>query len=150
MSESGRVSPTAKTIMAFDYGTRSIGVAVGQTITRTANPLTELTARDGIPEWDHIKKLLDEWQPDLLVIGLPLNMDGSESELTQRAKKFANRLHGRFGLAIAMADERLSSFAAKGEIIERTGSRKFKQHKVDSLAATIILESWFNQQTRNH
>lgn len=136
--------PKATTILCFDYGTKSIGVAVGQSITRTANPLADLKARDGIPYWDDIKKLIDEWQPNLLLVGLPLNMDGSPSEIGVRAKKFANRLHGRFGLPFEMADERLSSFEAKGEIIQQTGSRDFKKNNVDSLAAKIILESWFS------
>ena len=132
-----------KTLLCFDYGTRHIGVAVGQTLTRTANALDSLTARDGIPDWQQIQQLLDEWQPDLLVIGLPLNMDGSESELSLRAKKFANRLHGRFGLPTEMADERLSSFEAKGEILREHGSRAFKNNNVDSVSARIILEGWF-------
>jgi putative Holliday junction resolvase len=135
--------------MCFDFGTKTIGVAVGQTITQTANPLADLKAKDGIPDWQQITKLLDEWQPNLLVIGLPLNMDGSPSELSQRARKFANRLHGRYGLPITMADERLSSFEAKGEIIQQSGSRQFKASKVDSLAAKIILESWFQEQSDN-
>ncbi|ARN73721.1 Holliday junction resolvase RuvX [Oceanicoccus sagamiensis] len=133
----------AKTILCFDYGTKSIGVAVGQSITQTANPLADLKAKDGIPDWDELKKLIDEWQPNLLLVGLPLNMDGSPSEIGVRAKKFANRLHGRFGLPFEMADERLSSFEAKGEIIQQTGSRDFKKNNVDSLAAKVILESWF-------
>ena len=137
-----------KTILCFDFGTKSIGVAYGQSMTRSATPLADLKANDGIPNWDEIKKLIDEWQPNLLVIGLPLNMDGSFSAIGQRAKKFANRLHGRFGLPITMADERLSSFEAKGEIIKQTGSRDFKNNNVDSLAAKIILEGWF-QLTEN-
>lgn len=131
-----------QSILCFDYGTKVIGVAIGQSITRTANPLVELKAKDGIPNWIEVEKLLNEWKPDLLLVGLPLNMDGSESALSQRATKFGNRLHGRFGLPVTMADERLSSFAAKGEIIERSGSRDFKNQQVDSLSAKIILESW--------
>ena len=134
------------TALAFDYGTQSIGVAVGQTLTKTANPLASLKAQDGIPQWDHIQKLIDEWQPTLLIIGLPLNMDGSESELCQRARKFANRLNGRFQLPTQLIDERLSSFEAKGEIIEKTGSRDFKSQNVDGLAAKLILETWLAQQ----
>ena len=137
---------TAKTILCFDYGTKNIGVAVGQTITHTANPLPNLKAKDGIPNWDDIEKIIDEWKPNLLLVGLPLHMDGSDSPMTVRAKKFANRLHGRFGLAFEMADERLSSFEAKGEIIEATGSRDFKNQQVDSLSAKIILEGWLSEQ----
>jgi putative pre-16S rRNA nuclease len=132
------------TALAFDYGLRTIGTAVGQSLTATAQPLKDLKARDGIPNWDDIKQLIEEWKPDVVVVGLPLNMDGSHSEMTTRAEKFARRIHGRFGLKVSMADERLSSFEAKGEIIEKTGSRDFKTKKIDSLAAKLILESWFN------
>ena len=135
------------TLLCFDYGTQWIGVAVGQTITATATPLPALRARDGIPDWQQVAKLLAQWQPDQVVVGLPLNIDDSESAMSQRARKFANRLHGRFGLPVAMMDERLSSFAAKGEIIERSGSRDFKQQGVDSVAARLILESWLARQT---
>src|SRR5690606_23149449 len=83
-----------ETVLGFDYGTQRIGVAVGQTITHTATPLAALHARDGVPNWDHIATLISEWRPARLVVGLPLNMDGSESEMCVRAKKFANRLHG--------------------------------------------------------
>ena len=82
----------SRTVLAFDFGTKSIGVAVGQEITGTASPLAALKARDGIPDWNVIEKLYEEWQPQLVVVGLPLNMDGTEQEVTQRAKKFANRL----------------------------------------------------------
>ncbi len=134
----------AKTILCFDYGTKTIGVAIGQSITGTANALTELRARDGIPNWTEIELIIKEWQPNLLLVGLPLNMDGSYSSLTQRADKFGKRLHGRFGLPVEMVDERLSSFEAKGIIISNTGSRNFKEKKIDSLAAKIILEDWFS------
>lgn len=142
MPDSDFGKPTFDTVLCFDFGTKSIGLAIGQSITNTANPLTELKAKDGVPNWEHVKKIIAEWQPDLLLVGLPLNMDGSFSELSRRSKKFANRLHGRFGLPVSMADERLSSFEAKGEIIRHTGSRDFKRNNVDSLAAKIILESW--------
>ena len=145
MPDTNSLRKKAQTILCFDYGTKTIGVAVGQSITQTATPLADLKAKDGIPNWDHIKKILDEWQPNLLLVGLPLNMDGSFSPISQRAKKFANRLHGRFGLPIEMADERLSSFEAKGEIIRQSGSRDFKEKNVDSLAAKIILEGWFRE-----
>ncbi|WP_020210994.1 Holliday junction resolvase RuvX [Gilvimarinus chinensis] len=132
-------------ILAFDYGTRSIGVATGHSKTRMASPLTELRARDGIPNWDDIQKLLDEWQPDLILVGLPLNMDGSESELSKRARKFGNRLHGRFGLTVEMVDERLSSFEAKAEHRAAGGSSHYKSDPVDAIAARLILETWLNQ-----
>lgn len=131
-----------KSLLAFDYGTKNIGVASAQTITKTATALAGLKARDGIPDWNQIEKLLADYKPDLVLVGLPLNMDGSESELSQRARKFANRLHGRFGIKIEMVDERLSSFAAKGEVMEQGGSRDYKNNPVDSIAARILLEDW--------
>lgn len=129
-------------LLAFDYGTKNIGVASAQTITKTASSLRGLKAKDGIPDWNQIEKLLKEFQPDLVLVGLPLNMDGSESELSTRARKFANRIHGRFGVKVEMIDERLSSFAAKGEVIEQGGSRDYKHNPVDSIAARILLEDW--------
>ncbi len=131
-----------KTLLAFDYGTKNIGVACGQTITGTANTLTPLKAKDGIPDWAQVEKLIKEWQPDLALIGLPLNMDDSESDLSARARKFANRLHGRFAVNIEMVDERLTSFEAKGEVMRRGGSRDYKNNPVDSIAARLIMESW--------
>lgn len=137
-----------ETVLAFDYGTSFIGVAVGQNITRTATPLPALKARDGIPDWVLIEKLIAEWRPQKLVVGLPLNMDGSESAIAARARKFAQRLHGRFGVAVELWDERLSSFEARGELLEqnrmnKSGGKKFRERGVDSLSARLILESWF-------
>ncbi len=131
-----------KTLLSFDYGTKNIGVATGQTITSSANSLTPLKAKDGVPDWAQIEKIIGEWKPDLVLVGLPLNMDDTESELSTRARKFANRLHGRFGVKIEMVDERLSSFEAKGEVMRSGGSRDYKNNPVDSIAARLILESW--------
>ena len=131
-----------KTLLAFDYGTKNIGVATGQTITHSASSLPPLKAKDGVPDWALLEKLLQEWKPDLVLVGLPLNMDDSESELSARARKFANRLQGRFGVKVEMVDERLSSFEAKGEVINRGGSRDYKNNPVDSIAARLILEGW--------
>jgi putative holliday junction resolvase len=135
---------TIKTIVAFDYGTKHIGIAVGQTITRTANSLPLLKAKDGIPDWSQIEKLFSQWQPDLILVGLPLNMDDSDNEITVRARKFANRLHGRFGVKVEMMDERLTSFAAKEEIKNAGRSNDYKKNPVDSIAARLILETWFS------
>ena len=132
-----------KTILAFDFGTNSIGCAVGQSITSTAQGLPAFKAQDGIPNWEQIGKVISEWNPDLLVIGLPLNMDGTEQPLTQRARKFANRLNGRFNLPIALQDERLTTVEARSEIFARGGYKALKKDKVDSISACLILESWF-------
>jgi putative holliday junction resolvase len=144
--EVNAASTRAECVIAFDYGTRFIGVAVGQSITRTASPLPALPAKDGIPDWNRLDALLKEWQPQRLVVGLPLNMDGTPSDMSQRAAKFARRLNGRFGLPVEMADERLSSFEARGEILARDrGNRDFREHGVDSLSARLILEDWFGR-----
>lgn len=134
-----------KTLLAFDYGTKNIGAASGTTLASITSELPPLKARDGVPNWDQIKKMLDQYQPDLVLVGLPLNMDNSESELAARARKFANRLHGRFGVQIEMVDERLSTFEAKGEAFDRGYSDDYKNNPVDSIAARLILESWMNR-----
>ena len=136
----------SQTILAFDFGTNSIGCAVGQSITGTAQGLPAFKAQDGIPNWDSIAKVIADWQPDLLVVGLPLNMDGTEQPLTQRARKFANRLHGRFNLPVELHDERLTTVEARAEIFSRGGYRALKKGKVDSISACLILESWFEKQ----
>lgn len=136
----------SQTVLAFDFGTNSIGCAVGQSITGTAQGLPAFKAQDGIPNWEQIGKVIAQWQPDLLVVGLPLNMDGTEQPLTQRAKKFANRLNGRFNLPVELQDERLTTVEAKSEIFARGGFKALKKGKVDAISACLILESWFEQQ----
>ncbi|QRN38838.1 Holliday junction resolvase RuvX [Pectobacterium carotovorum] len=136
----------SRTILAFDFGTKSIGVAIGQEITGTARALTSFKAQEGIPDWQKVEKLLSEWQPDLVVVGLPLNMDGTEQPLTARAQKFANRLHGRFGVAIELHDERLSTVEARADLFERGGFKALDKGSVDAASAVIILESWFEAQ----
>jgi len=134
-----------KTLLAFDYGTKNIGIASGTVLAAVTSELPPLKARDGIPNWDQIKTLFGQYQPDLVLVGLPLNMDESESELATRARKFANRLHGRFGVATEMVDERLSTFEAKGEAFGRGYSDDYKNNPIDSIAARLILESWLQR-----
>ncbi|WP_250460217.1 Holliday junction resolvase RuvX [Microbulbifer litoralis] len=130
------------TAIAFDFGTGSIGVAFGQSLTGSARELRPLPARDGKPDWTRLQKLLDEWQPHILLVGLPLNMDGSESAFGARARKFGQRLHGRTGLPVDYVDERLSTRAAKEEARERGHRGNYADDPVDSIAARIILEDW--------
>ncbi|MDF7681431.1 Holliday junction resolvase RuvX [Enterobacteriaceae bacterium ESL0689] len=133
------------TLLGFDFGTHSIGVAVGQRITGTAHPLSALKAQDGKPDWLIIDKLLAEWQPEAVIVGLPLNMDGTEQPLTARARKFANRIHGRFGVKIILHDERLSTVEARSGLFESGGFRALNKGRIDSTSAVIILESYFAQ-----
>ena len=102
------------TVLAFDFGLRNIGVATGQTITRTASEVTTLRARDGVPDWPSVEALIRQWQPDVLLVGLPLNMDATMSEMAKRATRFAKRLRARAGIAVELVDERLTSFEARG------------------------------------
>lgn len=131
------------TVIGFDFGTRSIGLAVGQDITRTARPLAAVNAKNGVLDWQKINELLHTWQPDYLVVGLPLNLDGTTQPLTKAAQKFANQLKTRFGYPVHVHDERLTTVEAKSHIFDRGGYRALKKDRVDALSAVIILESWF-------
>ncbi len=140
-------SAKARTLLGFDYGLKRIGVAVGQELTGTASALLTVRANDGKPDWDAISKLIGQWQPDEVVVGLPLNMDGSFHELSYRAQRFGNQLRGRYNLPAHFMDERLSSLDAEREL--KGKSRKVQAADIDKVAAKIILESWLMaQQTR--
>lgn len=128
-------------VLGFDFGSKRIGVAFGQNSQLAlASGVCEIKARDGIPNWDEIAELIKQYQPEVLLTGLPLNMDGTDSPMSLRARKFANRLHGRFGLPSYVWDERLSSDEAKS--IKPSGN--YKKNAVDALAAALILQSWFD------
>lgn len=137
----------AKIWLGFDWGLGWIGVATGQTETFTASKLTTIRARDGIPNWDDIDKLVKEWNPAGFVVGIPFNMDGSESQMTVRAHKFRKRLHGRFGLPAEPMDERLTSREAFQHLGTQGSSlKKAKSADIDAIAAQIILQSWLAEQ----
>lgn len=132
--------------LGFDFGTQRIGVAFGQSVSGSARPLCVLKARDGIPDWSAIAELIEKWQPDACVVGLPYNLDGSDSELLARSIKFGNRLHGRFGLPVYGMDERLSSTAAIEQVRAEGGGGK--DTPIDHIAARIILENWLAELAR--
>lgn len=134
-----------RTVLGFDFGTKSIGVAVGQEITGTAAPLNALKAVDGIPDWDILERIFAEWQPQLAVVGLPLNMDGTNQQITFAAKKFANRLNAKYKVKVETLDERLTTVEAKSELFEMGGYKKLEKGKVDSVSACLILESWMSR-----
>lgn len=135
----------SRQLICFDFGLNSIGVATGQPEMGIATPLNEMQAKEGIPDWSQVENLLSEWQPKTILVGLPLNMDGSESPLSQRARKFGNRLHGRYGIEVEMVDERLTSRSAKEEMSELGHKGNYKDKPIDSVAACLILEQYFNQ-----
>ncbi|CAA0115755.1 Putative pre-16S rRNA nuclease [Halioglobus japonicus] len=136
-----------RTVMAFDFGLSQIGVATGNCLMGTTTPLPILKAKEGSPDWRLVENLVAEWRPDLLVVGDPLNMDGSASELSARAAKFSRRLHGRLGLEVVMVDERLSSFEAKQVSREHGHRGDYKRKPIDSLAAELILQTWLAENT---
>jgi len=137
---------SSRTVLGFDYGTKSIGIANGQELTASARPLISIKAVDGIPKWEEIGNIITEWQPDLIVVGLPLNMDGTEQEITLRAKKFGNRLNGRFGIKVVTQDERLTTADAKARLFEMGGYKALTKGQVDAMSAVLIIESYFENQ----
>ncbi|MFI4853225.1 MAG: Holliday junction resolvase RuvX [Candidatus Makana argininalis] len=127
----------SKNIISFDFGTKNIGVAIGQFITCKARPLKEIKNKN---LWINIGKILKEWKPYLIIVGLPLNMDGSEQIITTLARNFANKINIKFGYKIKMQDERLTSIEAREILFNRFGYKSLK--KVNSISAVIILENW--------
>ena len=138
--------PGYRTVLGFDFGHIRIGVAVGQELTGTAQPLVTLTAQRQRPDWNAITRLIAEWQPDVLVVGIPYHLDSSPSTVTDAALRFSRQLRGRYRLAVETINEHLSSHEAKNRIT--VGSRPQSQDKttVDRVAAAVILETWFHQQ----
>ena len=132
------------TLMAFDFGEKRIGVATGETILKTAHALTTIETEQNEVKFAEIAKLIAEWRPSLLVVGLPTHMDGEAHLLTQLAKKFAQRLEGRFNLPVIMVDERLSS-AEAAQSLSTAGVSSIKQKAmIDAVAAQTILQSYFD------
>jgi putative Holliday junction resolvase len=131
-----------QTLLAFDYGRKRIGVAVGQQLTQSATALTTVRARDGKPDWDAITRLMAEWKPDALVVGIPYHMDGSEQEMTRAARRFCRQLEGRYRLSVHEVDERLTSYMVQSALSE-TGEL---QQDIDPLAARLILEDWLQRK----
>jgi putative Holliday junction resolvase len=125
----------SKICMGFDFGMKKIGIAIGQSITGTANPLIIITAKDGQPDWLALGKIVKQWQPEKFIVGLPINMDSTPSEMSSKAEKFARRLTGRYNIPHQTWDERLTSFEAR----EFADPDKL----IDAIAAKLILESYF-------
>jgi putative Holliday junction resolvase len=129
-------------LLGFDYGRRRIGVAVGQRLTRSATPLTTVRARDGKPDWSAITRLIEEWKPDALVVGIPYHMDGTEQDMTHAAKKFCRQLEGRYRLPVHQAEERLSSWVVES----RLSAREQANTDIDAMSAQVILQDWLQQE----
>ena len=139
--------PRTGTVLAFDFGTRRIGVAVGDFETRLAHPLATVSASDNRARFLAIERLIAEWRPALLVIGLPSRADGTEHPVGQLARRFAQRLHGRFGLPTTLVDEHLTSRDAE-ESLRSAGARGARlKASIDAVAAQRILETYFGEQS---
>jgi putative Holliday junction resolvase len=131
-------------ILGFDFGLRRIGVAIGQTTTHTANAL-ETVSHGKSPDWAAIDRLVKEWAPVVLLVGLPLGADGEETEMSLAARRFGAALNCRYSLEVAFADERLSSHAAASHFTELRASgamRRKDAGQLDAMAARIFLENW--------
>lgn len=132
------------TLLGFDYGWKSIGVAVGRTFSREAQGLEAVAARNGQPDWQKLDKLVAEWAPDELIVGLPLNMDGTEQRTTKQSRAFGKQLQARYNLPLHFVDERLTSRAARDGLEQAATRRSKLKQATDMLSAQLILQTWLN------
>jgi putative Holliday junction resolvase len=139
---------TTGTVLAFDFGAKRIGTAVGETVTGIAHPLTTIHAADKQRRYAAIAALIGEWQPALLVVGLPSHMDGSEHEISRLARKFAAELTRRYGLPVELVDERLTSVAAESSLGESGVAAHKRKNLVDAVAAQHILQDYLDRRGR--
>ena len=129
-------------ILSFDFGIKKIGVAVGQTETNTSSPLQIILNKNNMVNWNEINILLDEWKPDLILVGKPLNMDGTDSEIMKKVEKFYQKLKSMYEAKYEYVDERLTTFEAR-EILKDTN-----QENVDANAAKIFIDNWFENDAK--
>lgn len=142
----GAIVPAAKqsTVLAFDFGTRAIGVAVGNTVVRVAHPLATIREEANAPRFAAIAALIAEWSPDRLIVGRPCEEDGSASEMTARSDRFANQLEGRFRLPVSRVDERYTTQAAASALTAAGVRGKARAAALDEAAAQVILQAWLD------
>ncbi len=134
--------PDIKTVLGFDFGSKYFGVAVGYISPKMARPLTSLTMQAGEPPWKEIEALLKMWSPDALIVGIPLNMDGTEQPIAQSARFFLENLKQRFQLPVFAVDERLTTVEARSRLFESGGYKALSKKAIDSVSAQIIVEAW--------
>jgi putative Holliday junction resolvase len=135
------------TALGFDFGTSWIGVAIGQTTTCTASPLKAIRNNNNRPDWDGIQQLITRWQPQRLIVGLPLKMNDDKTDVTDRSLRFSRQLEGRFQLKTELVDERLTTREA-WQIVEHSAQNRISKPDIDSIAAVLITESWLHQQEK--
>jgi putative holliday junction resolvase len=131
--------------LAFDFGTRRIGVAIGEMMLGQARPLTIISAQANDARFSAIAKLIAEWQPTRLVVGLPHTLEGEDHDMTDRCRRFARQLEGRYGLPVAMVDERLSSAAADEQLRDQGLGWQARKQRIDAEAAAILLQNYFDE-----
>ena len=131
--------------MAFDFGTKNIGIAIGQEITKTASTFYSIHANDGLPDWVELDMIVKEWNPNLFIVGDPFNMDGTRSKIQDSSDKFSTALNKRYDIGIEKTDERLSSREAKERLENIQMGIKDSRNK-HSISAQIILEDWFRSK----
>jgi putative holliday junction resolvase len=141
-----RPNNVPRILIGFDFGMKRIGVAIGQTITQTARPLDTIQAKDGNPNWNAVSKLIKKWQPDALVVGIPLNMDGTDQPISQNARFFAESLREHFNLPVHAIDERLTTKDARERLFIQGGFKALQDGQVDRVAAQLILQNWFAEK----
>lgn len=149
--ETSGAASRGRTLLAFDYGLRRTGVATGETLAGLTRGVATLSDVGGHPDWAAIDALLAEWRPDLLVVGLPYNVDGTASPMTAAARSFAAALATRSGLPVDLVDERLSSLEAASRLREERGSgrrRRLRPGDIDREAARLLAEQWLNEHAR--
>jgi putative Holliday junction resolvase len=136
------------TVLAFDFGTRRIGVAVGNRIVGMAHPLTTIDSDANAARFAAIAALIDEWQPDVLIVGRPVHADGTAHEMTARASRFARQLGGRFGVRVAEVDERYTTAAARAALRDGGATGDARRRGRDAVAAQLILQGYFDDRPR--
>ena len=137
------------TVIAFDFGLKRTGVAVGNTLTGSASPERTLQSHNEQPNWEAITALFEEWRPEQLVVGMPIELDGSENPLKKRIDRFCNQLNGRYNLPVDQENEQFTSIEAAERLkqLRQSGrKRKIEKEDIDKVAASIILESWMEKQ----
>ena len=138
--------PETKTVIGFDFGLKYIGVAIGQTSPSLAHPLTNLSVKKGNLPWEEIAQLLKMWSPDVIVVGVPFNMDGTEQPITREARNFLMELKNRFEIPVFPVDERLTTVEARSRLFALGGYKALKKKSIDSIAAQLIVEIWLENQ----
>ena len=133
-------------VLGIDYGLKRIGIATGQTITRSATPITTLNQINGNPDWNSLEQLVSQWQPQALIVGMPYHLDGKENDMTKIVEQFCLQLEQRFALPIYKISEVLSSYEAEQTLKKTTKIGKHNKHEIDKMAAAIIVQNWLDQQ----